>query len=146
MDEEMHGASSVPPAEMLGTLLSNPELLQRLGGILGGMMQSPAPQKAEEHIETVANTSAPSSFPSDGLSAILSNPAMMEKLPQIMAMMKPMLASAPPPKPSPTASPQINDRERLLLALKPFLSHERCEAVDAILHISRLGSVFQQLK
>lgn len=154
MDEEKQGTPTPPPADMLGALLSNPEMLQRLGGLLGGMMQAsatPAPEKADSNPPTAPSTAseqsaAPTSASLDGLGTILSNPAMMEKLPQIIAMMKPLLASMPPPNPSSATNAHGNDRERLLLALKPFLSPERCEAVDTILHMSRLGSVFQQLK
>ena len=37
-------------------------------------------------------------------------------------------------------------RNDLLCALKPFLSRERCEAVDMILRLSALGNVLKQLQ
>lgn len=80
----------------------------------------------------------------DGLGAILSNPELMAKLPQVMAMLKPMLgegASTPEPR---KGTPEEN-RNALLLALKPFLSKDRQHAVDAILRIAKLGNVLRQL-
>ena len=77
---------------------------------------------------------------------MLSNPEMMEKLPSIMAALGPMLASRPS---NPTAPPQkpgpSNDRDRLLLSLKPFLSPARCEAIDTMIRIAGLGQVLQQM-
>ena len=78
-------------------------------------------------------------------------PAMLEKLPQIMSMLSPMLSSPTSAQPSTPAhstgvtSHHGTDRDHLLLALKPFLSHERQEAVDAILRIARLGVLLKQL-
>ena len=72
---------------------------------------------------------------------------MLERLPQIIAVMKPLLAAQAPPKPSAheSRSPEAC-RNNLLLALKPFLCAERCDAIDSIIRISQLGAVFSQLK
>ena len=37
-------------------------------------------------------------------------------------------------------------RDGLLLALRPFLSPERREALDTLLRIARLGSVLRQIR
>ena len=126
---------------MLNALLSNPELLQRMGSILGSMSQ--APPSADSGGEGTEQAVAPAAL-GEGLGAVLSNPAMLEKLPEIMATLKPLMASSPSAS-SEKPSAEAN-RERLLLALKPFLSPARCEAVDSILRISKLGAVFQALK
>ena len=83
----------------------------------------------------------------DGLGGLLSNPAMLEQLPQILAVMKPLMTAMPTPKP-PLGTPRKREdcRNDLLLALKPFLSAERCNAIDSIIRISHLGNVFSQLK
>ena len=84
---------------------------------------------------------------SEGLGGLLSNPAMLENLPQILAVMKPLIAAMPTPKPPDSRSHSPEDcRNNLLLALKPFLSAERCDAIDSIIRISHLGNVFSQLK
>lgn len=77
----------------------------------------------------------------DGLGAVLSNPELMAKLPQVMAMLRPMTEQQ-------TSAPQKKaetDRSALLLALKPFLSEDRRNAVDAMLRLSALGDVLRRL-
>ena len=97
----------------------------------------------------------------DGLGAVLSNLELMAKLPQIMAMLRPMMeqqTAAPPPQSGnegaetpATASPiaplkkTTDNRSALLLALKPFLSEDRRNAVDAMLRLSTLGDVLRRL-
>ena len=94
----------------------------------------------------------------DGLGAVLSNPELMAKLPQIMAMLRPMMeqqTAAPPPQSGnegaetpATASPiaplkkATDNRSALLLAL---LSEDRRNAVDAMLRLSTLGDVLRRL-
>ncbi len=94
----------------------------------------------------------------DGLGAVLSNPELLAKLPQVMAMLRPMMeqsaaqtaapqADAPAvPASAPAAEKKPPDnRTALLLALKPFLSEDRRNAVDAMLRISALGDVLRRL-
>ncbi len=159
-EQKQTNTSEVSSASgVLEGLLSNPDLLRRIGGILN-TVSAPAPSATGEGTPAEASvqpasagaagqTSAQESatWNGDGLASLLSNPAMLEQLPKMISVIKPLLASVPPPKPAPTAnsSPQAN-RDNLLLALKPFLSSERREAVDSIIRLSRLGNVFQQLK
>ena len=89
----------------------------------------------------------------DGLGAVLSDPELLAKLPQVMAMLRPMMEQAAPPTDAPAAaalSPvagkqPTDNRTALLLALKPFLSEDRRNAVDAMLRISALGDVLRRL-
>ena len=129
-----------PPLAGLEGLLSNPALMRTIGSMLGASAQTATdPQKQSND---AAHVSA------DGISAVLSDPAMLEKLPQMIAVIKPMLEYAvpqqTPEKPSNTSPDAC--RDQLLLSLKPFLSPSRCEAVDTILRIAKLGTVFQQFK
>lgn len=145
MRKAVDGGVEIPDA--VKTLLSNPALLKGLGAALGAM-QSQAPKSEDAAVPAAAPTATPSL---DGLSALLSNPAAMEKLPQVIAAIRPLMAeAATAPKEETLAASAHADafgcRDRLLLALKPFLSPSRCEAVDAILQISRLGAVFKEIK
>ena len=94
----------------------------------------------------------------DGLGAVLSDPELLAKLPQVMAMLRPMMEQAAPPSAAPpTDAPAAaalspvagkkptDNRTALLLALKPFLSEDRRNAVDAMLRISALGDVLRRL-
>ena len=101
--------------------------------------------------------------PADGLGAVLSNPELMAKLPQVMAMLRPMMEQASAAQSAQTdsgaaataatssalsVSPQkkpTDNRSALLLALKPFLSEDRRNAVDAMLRLSALGDVLRRL-
>jgi len=131
----------------LESLLANPELLRTLGSVIGGLSKaSSEPTDTDTESTPAAALPAPPPQSADGLSSLLSNPEMMEKLPSIMAALGPMLASRPS---NPTAPPQkpgpSNDRDRLLLSLKPFLSPARCEAIDTMIRIAGLGQVLQQM-
>ena len=160
MEEEKQGVPNPPPMGMLNALLSNPELLQRMGGLLGAMSQSGASSGAQMHDRgdvtpasegaaepsEAASASAGGSALGEGLGAVLSNPAVMAKLPEIMAMMKSLSAPAPSHGEGGGGGGSNRNLERLLLALKPFLSPARCDAVNSILRISKLGAAFQLLK
>lgn len=156
MEEEatkVNDTAGAPNVNLLSTLLSNPDLIRRVGAMLGaaqGIGTSTEPDtKATDSSPTEAPQAAPTSAGGtpDGLSTLLSDPAMLEKLPQIIAVMKPLMGAMPspqPPKEEKTTSPELC-RDNLLCALKPFLSPSRCEAVDTIMRISKLGTVFKQL-
>lgn len=148
MDE--HTKVTPEPQNPLQGLLSNPALLEALGGL---MSKSTPPQgDAPKDSESVATVSADPQAFSDGISRVLADPEMMAKLPQMMELIKPMLTSnqgaaeSVPAHAEHTLSREARCRNDLLLALKPFLSHERAAAVDAILRLSHLGNVLQTLK
>ena len=143
MDEQ--NATTTPAPAPLGgileSLLSNPDLMQKIGGLMQSVQEgkdADAPPSAP-----AAQTSAPLG---DGLGALLSDSALLQNIPRIMSMLKPLMsAQSAPTAPAKSNSPACH-RDNLLLALKPFLSTERQSAVDTILRLSRLGSVFRQLQ
>ena len=127
-----------------------------------------APNAAAASAPQTAQTAPQTGIPNltDGLGAVLSNPELMAKLPQMMAMLRPMQEQQPaadstteaPPAAAQTApagpavpaiaTPQKKATDRrtaLLVALKPFLSDDRKNAVDAMLRISALGDVLRRL-
>ena len=151
-------ASSAPPltdaGALLGNLLSNPDLIRNLSSVLGasnGERVEPATTEqstppATENKQAMA----------EGISRVLSNPEMMAKLPDVMKMLAPMMQQAAPAPgasvpASATLSNDVGGRDRrgcrndLLLALKPFLSPERCRAIDMLLGLSRLGDALQKM-
>ncbi len=153
-------STSPKPADtgaLLGTLLSNPDLIRNISSMLGGAS-----------VGTTQEASSQSSNPSplgnneavtDGISRVLSNPEMMAKLPDVMKMLAPMMqqsqsasgASALASVPVSATPSHEGERDRrgcrndLLLALKPFLSPERCRAIDMLLGLSRLGDALQKM-
>ena len=137
-------ADTPSPSALLSSLLSNPDVMAKLSAVMG---QASAPFSADQARELSA--SVPPAIPTDGLSAVLSNPDLMAKLPDVMAMLKsmPTAGNAVVPSPASKGGKSHEDcRNDLLLALKPFLSPERCQAVDTMLRISRLGTVIRQMK
>lgn len=146
MEDEIRSEGTTPMPDALQALLANPALLKGLAGALGAMQAPSATPRPEAPDSETTSATVPMG---DGLAALLSNPAVLEKLPQIMATMKPLMESAQPSAAAvPVAArpaPEVC-REQLLQALKPFLSHERCEAIDTILRLSKLGAVFGQIK
>ena len=151
---EAQGTPHSPPLDpsllsgALGALLSNPTLTERIRQIVSASAsqtepapQEPSPPPAEVPVSATAT--------GDGLSGILADPALLEKLPGIIATLKPLLgspggASGEPHKGKEPDSVPVC-RDNLLLALRPFLSPERRQAVDSILRISKLGEILGRL-
>lgn len=148
-------------AETVRTLLSNEELMKNIRSLFAQSAQTASQPDATE----VGSAAAPASDsekeeppvqqgellpPVANLQELLNEPAVAEKLPQLMAMLGPMLQHAKEEHPfvdetdSKKRNPQ--NRENLLRALKPFLSPGRQTAVDSIMRISQLGQILQQLK
>lgn len=159
----MPNAASMSTA--LGAILKDPELLEKIRTLVSGASISNLSTN-ESAVEASAQNAKASSnagretaaeadqtdrpVSSDGLSSLLSNPAVMEQLPQMVAILRPMLAASTPPAEAKAVIAQAPSpalcRDNLLLALKPFLSPSRRDAVDTMLRIAKLGSVFEQLR
>lgn len=147
---DIESGAQTPSADagaLLGKLLSSPDLMKNLSSVLG----------ASGTVDPTASVSASASAENvgEGISRVLSNPEMMAKLPDVMKMLAPMMqqgsssgASVPAVA---AASHGGGERDRrgcrndLLVALKPFLSPERCRAIDMLLGLSRLGDALQKM-
>ena len=141
--ERETGAEQISPFAVLQEKLrSDPGLMDRLQGILSGMVANES--KPEEEPAPDAEDAPPSS---DALSSMLSNPEILAKLPQMMDLLRGM--QMPKPSPSGKAPPpktQTDYRNDLLLALRPFLSKERRDAIDTILQVTRLGELVRKMR
>ena len=152
-DIESNVPKPTDASALLGSLLSNPDLIRNISSMIGksgdGATEKPAPQPISS--PSVANNDAVT----DGISRVLSNPEMMAKLPDVMKMLAPMMqgtrSSPVGSSPVSVASSHSEEKDRrgcrndLLIALKPFLSPERCHAIDMLLGLSRLGDVLQKM-
>ena len=155
----MSDIESNPPKQMdasalLSSLLSNPDLIRNISAMIGkpgeGAIEKPATQSIPSQPIATNNDAVTA-----GISRVLSNPEMMAKLPDVMKMIAPMMQQTQSPlgesAPASVASSQSEAKDRrgcrndLLVALKPFLSPERCRAVDMLLGLSRLGDVLQKM-
>ena len=149
-------SNAPPPADssaLLGKLLSNPDLIRNISSMLSATNAGESEQKTPT--PPVAPSTVDEGAVTDGISRVLSNPEMMAKLPDVMKMLAPMMQQIPPATqasvPASATPSHGGDRDRrgcrndLLLALKPFLSPERCRAIDMLLGLSRLGDALQKM-
>ncbi len=135
-------SADTSPTDALSSLLSNPEAMAKIRAMAEQISSNQPPPTTENTIPP-----APASgLPIDGLASVLSNPELMAKLPQMMAMLAPMLSSLPANTSHPAPKSTDDCRNDLLLALKPFLSPERCQAIDTMLRIAKLGTILGQIK
>lgn len=132
------------PDALLGALLSNSELLKRISELPKALGDQKERIETEESTAAAPVSVSPPNIGADSLSALLQNPAMLEKLPSVIAALAPMMAANG--KKGDSASDRGSDRDRLLLALKPFLSAERRLAVDRIIQLAKLGSLLENLQ
>lgn len=136
MDNDIKTGAEENP---LAALLSNKELLSRLSGVVETLKTENQTPPQAEPAESPAEVAA-STHPEDALSSVLSNPELMAKLPDIMAALTPVLKGQSAKK------APCDKRTALLLALRPYLSAGRCEAIDYITRIGKLGDVIKTIK
>ncbi len=147
-------ASTTPNPSPLAALLSDPALLSTVKSLMAGAGGDAKDEKEE-------NPAKAPPLP-EGLSSLLSDPALLQKLPLLLSpLMEAAKQGAPTEAPhdekSDTALPAslslsapahtVSGRSRndLLISLKPFLSRERCDAIDMIIKLSTLGSILGKM-
>lgn len=116
---------------VLGELLSNKELMQKIGEIANN-------SKVEESERAEAKPAS-----STNIDSLLSNPDIMAKLPDVINVIKPLMSGGSSEN-NKTAS--FDKRMGLLMAMKPYLSPKRCEAIDYIARMSKLSETVKGLK
>ena len=132
MNESESRAQSTPPLDdarisgAISKILEHPELI----GMIGSMLTSSKPTEeipkdAPKEEATAAEVSQPAASGAD-----------------MLASLAPMLSRL---QGSSGISHKDDKRECLLCALKPYLSKERCEAIDQMLKISRISDVFKNM-
>ena len=136
MDNESKNTQENNPLE---TLFSNKDLLARLTDIakdLKTTMGEPPPNSSDEPQKSDGD--APLTSPTDGLAAALADPALMAKIPELLSLLG---TGAGAPKKAPP-----DKQTALLLALRPYLSPARCEAIDYVTRLRHMGDVLKNLK
>lgn len=111
-------------SEMLDKVLSNPELIASVASALSA--SSGKESSGGEADKKSVETSAPAE--------------LSEKLPEIMSALKPMLGSH-----SSERSREAEKRACLLNAVKPYVSPQRCEAIDYMIKFSRLAELMRNM-
>ena len=136
MEEELNNNAELTPGA-LSSFLSDPnalsgvaDALKRIGIIEDGEEESP---KKEELTQTSEKGSEKADFP---LASLLSDPETAKRIPQLISLIS-----------SVTSSQKRDDkRSRLLLALRPYLSERRGNAIEYLLKMSAIGDALKILK
>jgi len=75
---------------------------------------------------------------------------LLESVSTMAPLLKGFLSVGAPPKPQESeghGAPRLSARrEALLLSLKPYLSPARCEAVDYLIRLARVGDAIRALQ
>lgn len=121
-EDSLNGSPDL--AGILNELLSNEELTSKISEIAS------------------SSKSDTSSIDGGGINSLLSNTDLMSKLPEVISVIKPMMSGG---KPSETRDMHSDRRLGLLMAMKPYLSPKRCEAIDYIAKMSRLSETLKGL-
>jgi hypothetical protein len=101
------------------------DLLQRL-------LQDPEVQQAREDDFEKLPSTAPASVMQ------MLPPDLMGKLPVLMSALAPVMGGK-------ADAGGKDDKTALLLALKPYMSPQRCDAIDKLITLARLSVIMKQL-
>ena len=123
---------------MIDKVLSNPEILTTVASALSGSSVNGA---GEENAKTAEKEKVEDSVQA---ASALDTDAMMQRLPQMMKLLSPMLSGGGAKSQGSSAAPS-DKRTCLLLAIKPYLSPERCEAIDYIVKFSKLSEILKTI-
>ena len=108
----------------ISRILEHPELI----GMIGSVLASPPSAKEETSDQSTQATAIETSADGGG--------DMLAKLAPMLKGLQGVSKSLPHGD---------ERRERLLIALKPYLSKERCEAIDQMLKISRISEILKNM-
>ena len=143
MDENMRQGESRDAPEEHSALPA--DLSGLLGSLLGGG-------------ENAAGDGVSADAMREGIGAVLNDPQMMAKLPEMMEMLRPMLGGGTngggmrpsradvqteKPKPAGKGGGCHDRRVALLRALRPYWTGRRQEAIDYILRMDQMGKLFR---
>ena len=112
-------------SKAFGEILSNPEMMSAISSLAKKFKSS----DTQESTPVTDNEEKEEKKDEPGASS-----ALVEKFPEILGMLS-----------NKTSSIGNTRRSELLCALKPYLSQSRTEAIDKIIKLSELSSVFKNL-
>lgn len=117
----------------LSALLSDPEVMATLSGIAMSLKEQMP--KSDDPPHEQSTSAEPKDQPKPPF-----DPEIMKKLPEVMAVLSPMLQGNGSEKKS-------HDKKTALLnALRPYLSAGRCEAIDYITRLEKLGDAVKNIR
>ena len=118
-------------ADAINHLMANPELIGMIGRAMASARAEAPPTDAEEPPEAAPDAAERSeASPAASVSSMISS----------LAPMLTSLGSLPR-----GMSEEAEKRSALLRALKPYLSKERCEAIEQMITVSRISEILRGL-
>lgn len=164
----MDGGSVSP--DLLTSLLGDSQLMERVSQLVAqsraASVESPpdsdaAPASAippTDGLEVEDTTNAPGSAATQstaadgsgrlsGLASLLGDNELMSRLPSVLSMLSPDKPTDGGDKPNGGGkTPGCDRRVALLSALKPYMSPRRCEAIDYLIRINRMGDILRRVR
>lgn len=111
-------------------ILSNPEMMSAISSLAKKFKAS----DTQEITPSAADTEKEEEKKEEKAEESKETSALVERLPEILGMLS-----------SKNSGIEKNRRSELLCALKPYLSQSRTDAIDRIIKLSELSSVFKNL-
>ena len=133
---------------MLSGMLSNPEIMSKLSGVISSLTRHDEKAASNEHEDAKAASTTPDI--AEKLSSVLENKELMSALPDVMTALAPMMSSGGGKcegkgDDGSHKKESCDKRTALLLALKPYMSPRRREAIDYIIRINKLGNLIKTI-
>lgn len=126
-------------SEAIEKLKAHPEIISMAASVLGQSAETATPHAEED-------TTPSQSDASEKADASVSAGSISDAIPQLMGLLGPMISKS--------GGAEERKREHgkglgrstaLLLALKPYLSKSRCETIDKLVQIGKVGEIFEKL-
>lgn len=137
MNDQTQNNSDAAPENDLLSILSDPNALSGISGALKRLGIFSSDEEKEPFSEdSEENSAAEQTADLSPLSALAGNDELMKRIPQILSLVS-RLGSAPK---------KDDKRSRLLLALRPYLSARRQDAIDRLIALGAVGDALKSLK
>ncbi len=139
-EQEQLGGLGIPSlADAIEKLKAHPEIISMAASVLGQSAEMPPTPPAEDATppEPISDEKADTSAFSGSVS---------DALPSLMGLLGPMASNGGGSKEGkPHHGNGIGRSTALLLALKPYLSKSRCETIDRLVQLGKLGEILEKL-
>ncbi len=135
LSEEGKATKTPDISKMMDGILANPELIGMVASAIGPMLKN----QSEAKVGTETASAKSEGEQGDSVEAS-AEPAFQDMASTIAPLLSLMQKSG-----AQSQSKTSDRRSCLLLALKPYLCAERCEAIDYMLKLARFSEIFKTL-
>ena len=124
-------------SEAIEKLKAHPEIISMAASVLGQASEGERTAAGTDTIPSEPDSSVSGDMPVSGIS-------LPERLPDLLNLLSPMLKGKKDGE-SGGQRKRLARSAALLCALKPYLSSSRCETIDKLVELQRLGELFEKL-